>query len=645
MPQAHDSRRSKWAWDTQENRRIYVGNKSEWDPEETRRQRWTDPIVPGATKAPWGTAVYDSGRLRCCPDLCECGVQVKVIQASIQDWHYKRVWNRGKNSKYQFKCKNEANVSGVSRFHHTVVNEIHRCLAEERPVLGKTIAELPPPELPVRELAGKAPDVFVKFDDGSYLAIEVVYTHAPDREVHEQYQENMVDIRLKELDEIHDDAVFNRWVQADGVWDLFLAEAEPAQRRARWEARQRVFDVKDEQEYLREVEQRISSCREKFGFPYGGDETTVVDLDDIDAWFEEERENRERQEEIRAAIIANEKKYQMKFEGDPSIFGRKKDVDDYFAEQNKPLIEEWEAERKALEEELGVEIPAKYVTSQQMNDFADEKRREAEEERLNEILPPLIKELEEEVPGIKVNHRFSSLEEFEEYAQQEREGFAARQQAQSLSKRIKERYEADVEKLGVEYDTWLAQNTKSNAYTSRRINEFIQTAERLLTREYHFKRWQRGYRPAHLVTGNVEGPGPHESSLCRELDKFCKNKDDHTCYSLRSEAAGSLVGCMKLDRNDLRFERIKLFVKADGLVSWRSRGSIRETREERVKEAQANVERAALALAIKEKREDDERKKRRKGNQAMPPIRRSGRRMDSALAQKGQDEGDQQDTE
>ena len=51
---------------------------------------------------------------------------------------------------------------------------------------------------------------------------------------------------------------------SDGVRDLFLAEVEPAQRRARWEARQKVFDAKDEQEHLREVEQRISSCREKF---------------------------------------------------------------------------------------------------------------------------------------------------------------------------------------------------------------------------------------------------------------------------------------------------------------------------------------------------------------------------------------------
>ena len=573
MSQDHDPRKSKWAWDTEENRRIYVGNRIEWDPVETEKRRWTEPIVTGATKAPHGHPVFLSGRLRCCKDLNECGVQVKVIQASIQDWHYKRVWNRGKNSKYQFKCKNEANVSGVSRFHHTVVNEIHRCLAGGRPVLGKTIAELPPPELPVRELAGKEPDIYVKFDDGSYLAIEVVYTHAPDREVHEQYQENMVDIRLKELDEIHDDAAFNRWVQADGVWDLFLAEVEPAQRRARWEARQKVFDVKDEQKHLREVEQRISKCREKFNFPYGGDKTTVIDLDDIDAWFKEEKENRERQKEIWAAINANEKKYQTKFEGDPSIFGRKKDVDDYFAEQNKPLIEEWEAERKALEEELGVEIPAKYVTSQQMNYFADEKRREAERERLNEILPPLIKELEEEV-GIEVDSRFNTLGEFEEFAKSERRYHRKR----TLKSKLVEEYKADVEKLGKEYEEWLTTGLEFNDWSSARFDKFMEIAERLRSREYRKGNWDKGYGWSHMVKGVENGTGYFWSLSCGELDRLCQQEGKHTCLSMQSEVAGSLLGCMRLDKEDLRFGRLKLVADSGARLSWRDRGSIRENR-------------------------------------------------------------------
>lgn len=391
MTQPLDPRKSKWAWDTLENRRIYVGNKSEWDPEETKKRRWTEPIVPGATKAPHGHRVFLSGRLLCCPDLNECGVQVKVIQGEYQDWHYKRVWNRGKNSKYQFKCKNEANVSGVSRFHHTVVNEIHRCLAEGRPVLGKTIAELPRPELPVKELAGKAPDVFVKFDDGSFLAIEVVYTHAPDREVHEQYQENMVDIRLKELDEVQDqdDAAFNRWVQADGVWDLFLKEVDSAQRKARWEARQTEFDVKDEQEHQREVEQRISKCMEEFDFPYGGDKTSVTDLDEINAWFVEERQNRRRIAEIQGAIWDNELRFQTKLDIDPSQFTRKEDVDAHFNEVFKDQIE---AERAIAEQ------------------------RRIEQEALQSEIQQQISELSNEL-GFTVDRNFATMEDFEAYAE------------------------------------------------------------------------------------------------------------------------------------------------------------------------------------------------------------------------------------
>lgn len=655
----------KWAWDTRPSdgappRPVYIGDKEDWRLEETEKRRdtglnnprfpwggvWTEPLTPGATKAVWGKSTFDSGRYRCCEDMHDCGVFVSVAQGTKKAWHYVRQWTYGFNESSKYKCKNEKNYSGISRHHFIVVNEVLNLLRDgielgehDLPV-AKLLREQQMPSAPSIE-----PDIYMEFTNGEWLTVEVIKTSEPSREVHAYCQDRIIELNLNELDCLNDDRAFSKWIQGGGVEALLRENATLEVRKRRYEARENKWKRRDEREFRKEVKVRISACEERYKFNFNGDEESVSRLEDIDGWFEEEQENRRKHEEIMDAIRENEKKYQMEFDDDPSIFDRKEDVDDYFAEQNKPLIEEWEAERKALEEELGMEIPAKYVTSQQMNYFADEKRREAEIELLNQTLPPLIKELEEEVPGLEVNRRFSSLAEFEEYARRKREGFAARQQAQSLSKRIKERYEADVEKLGVEYDTWLARNTKSNAYTLSRINEFIQTAERLLTREYQFKRWQRGYRPAHLVTGNVEGPGLYESSLCRELDKFCKNKDDHTCYSLRSEAAGSLVGCMKLDRNDLRFERIKLFVKSDGLVSWRSRGSIRETREERVKEAQANVERAALALAMKEKREDDERKKRKKGNRAAAPIRGRGRRLDSAPAQKEQDEGDHQDTE
>ena len=71
---------------------------------------------PRCTKAPHGHRMFLSGRLRCCPDLKNVGTG-QSNPSEHPTWHYKRVWNRRKNSQYQLKCKNEANISGVSRFH------------------------------------------------------------------------------------------------------------------------------------------------------------------------------------------------------------------------------------------------------------------------------------------------------------------------------------------------------------------------------------------------------------------------------------------------------------------------------------------------------------------------------------------------
>ncbi|MDA8638493.1 hypothetical protein N9L22_01815 [Candidatus Poseidonia alphae] len=426
-----DTERTKWAWDTYNNRRIYVGDRNEWDPEETKKQRWTEPIVPDATKAPHGLAVFESGRLRCCKDLENCGVQVSVTQADVVEWHYKRIWNyRTNHIDSRFKCKNEANVNGVSRFHHTVVREIHRRLKLEGSVLGKPISELPSPELPVKELAGKAPDVYVKFEDGSMLAIEVVYTHAPDRDVHVLYGEDMVDIRLKELDVINNDAAFNRWVQADGVWELFLEEAEPAQRKVRWGVRETKFKVKDEQDHLARVEKRISECRGQFDFEYGGDKSAVLELDEIDEWFQTEKENQQRLEEINAAILDNELRFDTKFEGDPSIFDRMEDVEAYFAELNKDQIEAEKAESdnkkryKLAYDELKLEYPGiKFseqeppngiVTDEDFDNWTQKTRQSCENsltvlENAKEAVIPIFSGLEideNEFSEVKVKYGF-----------------------------------------------------------------------------------------------------------------------------------------------------------------------------------------------------------------------------------------------
>ena len=64
---------------------VHIGFKEEWDLNETRRRKhathgvWTEPLVEGAKKAKWGKETFNQGRYRCCDDLENCGVPVKVI--------------------------------------------------------------------------------------------------------------------------------------------------------------------------------------------------------------------------------------------------------------------------------------------------------------------------------------------------------------------------------------------------------------------------------------------------------------------------------------------------------------------------------------------------------------------------------------
>ena len=673
MPQAQDPKKSKWAWDTKKERRIYVGNKSEWNPEETKKRRWTEPVVTGATKAPHGHQVFLSGRLRCCNDRKECGVQVKVIQGEYQDWHYKRVWNRGKNSKYQFKCKNEANVSGVSRFHHTVVNEIHRCLAEGRPVLGKTIAELHPPELPVRELAGKVPDVYVKFNDGSYLAIEVVYTHAPDREVHEEYEENMVDIRLMELDEIHDDAAFNRWVQADGVWKLFLAEVEPAQRRARWEARQRVFDVQDDNTHRLEVEQRISKCREEFGFPYGGDETTVVDLDDIDAWFEEESQRRALRGSIDQAIRKNRDKYGW-LEVNVEDFSSPDDVNKFFEDHFKALNEkkkvaeraskkklkqDIQKEKRVLEKELDMTIKNNFETLEELRSYGDKERQKIEQQRLEDELAPLISSLLQDC-GIRVRRRFKNREEFDVFDKKERKKHRIKEARKQIPQAIRSEYDTEVQTRVRAYKQLKEKKFQNYTYPQKWdvINDHMRQIKDLLKRVFIVDDWKNG-KPKHRVLTNGT---PKVTEMCSKLDETCEKVGKHRCHEMTSEEAEKLLESMEQDlydpaldmltqeqrksiQNQSRARRVQKSLKdvnerleqerkeereraQEEERKWAEKKERREKRKaierEKRKKARLEKERAQAEEESKKETKLSNRQRRKQGNQRAKPIR--GRR-------------------
>jgi hypothetical protein len=303
---------SKWAWDTMpddggEPRPVYIGNMEDWDLDETRRRSqgdrhpwggvWTEPLTPGATKAKWGKSTFDSGRYRCCHDLEHCGTNVAVKQGPVQVWHFQRQWNLGNNRKYQWNCKNESKYKGESRYHNTTTRTIARILKNKTTFQVKEITRVDwETNKSIQTLKGETvnlkPDVFVKFSDNSWYAIEVVYTHKPERDAHDAYQTQMVVIDLKELNVIESDKRFNKWVRDGGIEKALELESSESQRTKRFNERQQAFNRQDEKDFKAMLQTEYSKCREKFGFSVEIDFPNVSDVSEIEEQFNQEYERR-----------------------------------------------------------------------------------------------------------------------------------------------------------------------------------------------------------------------------------------------------------------------------------------------------------------------------------------------------------------
>jgi len=294
--------RSKWAWDTSPTdggppRPIYIGNKEQWSIEETRKRRdtnrnpwggvWTEAEVPGATKAKWGKRTFDSGRYRCCHDMHDCGLFVSVKQGVVNAWHFQRQWSWGKPRTYQYKCKNEAMYVGRSRFHHIVVNESYSMLSQSMEFDGKAIESITK-EHPVVGLGGFEPDVYVKFEDGTWFAIEVILTSAPDRDKHTMFGKNLIEINLNDLDCLDNDRDFSRWIQQGGVSELLHAESTLEQRTQRWEARENKWKRKDEREFRKAFDTRMGVCLTAFGLSMDIQSGSITELEEVERCYEEE---------------------------------------------------------------------------------------------------------------------------------------------------------------------------------------------------------------------------------------------------------------------------------------------------------------------------------------------------------------------
>ncbi|MDC3235962.1 hypothetical protein OAT73_01725 [Candidatus Poseidoniaceae archaeon] len=297
-----DNDHSKWAWDTAPAdggppRPVFIGNKEDWCLEETRKRRdtnrepwggvWTEPLTPGATKAKWGKITFDSGRMRCCHDMHDCGLFVAVKQGPVNAWHFQRQWSWGIPRTYQYKCKNEAMYVGTSRFHHIVVNEIYSMLCLSNEFGGKDIESITK-EQSVADLGNFKPDVYVKFEDETWFAFEVILKSAPDRDKHEMFGKNLIEIILNDLDCLDNDREFSRWIQQGGVSELILAESTLEQRTQRWQARENKWRRKDEREFRKAFDNRMGICATQFGFTIDIQWDSVTELEDVERFYEQE---------------------------------------------------------------------------------------------------------------------------------------------------------------------------------------------------------------------------------------------------------------------------------------------------------------------------------------------------------------------
>lgn len=267
----------KWAWDSRpedggEPREVYIGNSEEWDPAETEKRQWTKPIIPGAEKAVHSKEckdVWKTKRYLCCHDPT-CQVPCQVKQGPENAWHFSRQWKSGYKSKHPHKCKHERMYrGGESIFHRTTKNAIARMLVPGKILDGKTIAEKASLEvsrnfsLSNGEDVRLKPDVYVKFTDSTWFAIEVVYSHEPERNAHEAYGKSMVVLDLKERRVVDDEFSFVKWVREGGIEQALGEESREEKRIQRYEARNQMYAKKREKEKHFEDSKREESIWRK----------------------------------------------------------------------------------------------------------------------------------------------------------------------------------------------------------------------------------------------------------------------------------------------------------------------------------------------------------------------------------------------
>lgn len=402
------------------------------------------------------------------------------------------------------------------------------------------------------------PDIYVEFDNGKWLTVEVIKTSPPTREAHEHCGTRMIVLDLRELEFLNDDRAFSKWIQGGGVEEMLRKNASLEVRQRRFKERENEWKRKDEREFRAAVKTKISECQRRFGFVYTGNEQRVSRVEDIEIWFEEQQAENELRKSIQDAIDANVKRFGETLDRGVDEFSTPEEVNKFYQKHFKERIKrerdekraaekqlkaDIEAAKKGLEDELGIKILKHFDT---MADFYEFQRKE----RLKNDLAPLIAALEAEC-NTKVRNRFLSREDFDLYAERLRAKFLFTTIKTRTLEQYHQLHDDVVIKFIDEYQSYIENEHPTLSYEKKfeEMERFLRkTTDEYLTWSFTSCIWpNEGDEFRHKLK---RGPYVGDVPQCSIIDQICQIGGDHRCNHHESELAKGLIQRIKVDMYD-----------------------------------------------------------------------------------------------
>ena len=525
-------------------------------------------------------------------------------------------------------------------------------------------------EMPMPGRASIKPDIYVEFENDEWLTVEVIKTSPPTREVHEHCGTHMIVLDLRELEFLNDDRAFSKWIQGGGVEEMLRENASLEVRQRRYEERENEWKRKDEREFRAAVRTKISECQRRFtGIVYTGNEEDFSDLDEIEAWFEEELAKKELRKSIQDAIDANVEKFGETLDRGVDEFSSPEEVNKFYQKRFKKRIEQEraakiaakkqldadiDAAKKALEKELDIKIRKKFETLEEFEHYAEQKRKEREKQMLSNELKPLIQSLEKDC-GIRVRRRFKNREEFDNFERRERENHRLIQERTKVDQAIQDEYEEAIQQREEVYRHLIQELFPNFTYNEKwqAIQNHIREIRPLLNRAFVVDDWATPGSSHRMRKGALV----LTTDLSRKLDETCEIWSNHVCHEMQSKAAAALLKKMeenlhdpalgmkskkqlddenrkaKAERQRKWFERREKQQKREQLraeeeekerLDQEKREDKRERDRKRRREARLEAERRKMEKESMMQHRKSERKRRKQGTRRAKPIR--GRR-------------------